>query len=155
MNYKLYLITFINRNQENTKLSVDMFIIIAKSMVGRIQCLWLQSEEEGFQSWFSKTCRLELDGPLQRERETHCLWLALLEPFPHCARFPKLFISCWASCGHADTSAPLQSPPNALFILSDLFILCLFLPVLWCERNSNSIFEANTGAKNSFNESKY
>lgn len=69
--------------------------------------------------------------------------------------FPKPFISYWIFCKHTDTSAPLHNPPNALFIWFDLFILCLFLPVLWCELNINSISKANPAAKTSFNESKY
>lgn len=73
-----------NYSQENNKLSIDPFILMGE-IHGRIQCLWFQSEKEGFYSWVSKTCKLALDEPLKCEWKTYCLWPAHLKPFPSCA----------------------------------------------------------------------
>lgn len=136
-----------NYSQENNKLSIDLFILMCE-IHGRIQCLWFQSEKEGFHSWVSKTCKFELDGPLKCEWKTYCLWPAHLKPFPSCAHVVQNHSSAIEFPANiTDTSVSLNSPPNALFILFDLFIRCLFLPVLWCELNTNSIFKANLAAK--------
>lgn len=68
-----------------------------------------------------------------------------------CTRAPRPSIFRGISCKHADTSTPLHSPPDALFIVFGLFILWLFLLMLQYEFNINSTSKASLLTKNGFN----
>lgn len=112
-----------------------------------VEVIGLKVKKGGYNSWASKTNWINY-------------WSVRLVAFDHslgvlaklCMCSPRPSIFCAISCKHADTSTSLHSTHNALFIVFDLFILWLFVPMLQYELNIHSTPRQIYHPKMIFNE---